>query len=354
MASQDRSHNRNNADALIQSYEQSRMAMEHGLLEMRDLNLPNNSFITPPGDRLTHDFTHFFMNGVMDQSGDLTAEMLRRMRNGFGVDVAMTDHVMIPGEGGDSLSNGTGISELLPQGISAALDVFHPPVLHPILIRPLSSSRFIGSASAAVDNNAPSMQPPQVFRAQIPTFANGIRRPVMATPSGSHTIIHFSSSGAWADSRFPSNDTPAYGGLLELPVFDETDPTGPATWPQRSTQSMVIDRNELWQMNMVGNSTQYTQAREAMQHYLESSLIPGLDLEEEEEDFSQVSFNDGADGGYSFSTQSNNALQDPNPRGSLGEGDSRIGHQDPIPPLIKIAHSDQAGNEEISVITLPP
>jgi len=198
------------------------------------------------------------------------------------------------------------------------------------------------------------MQPPQVFRAQIPTFANGIRRPVMATPSGSHTIIHFSSSGAWADSRFPSNDTPAYGGLLELPVFDETDPTGPATWPQRSTQSMVIDRNELWQMNMVGNSTQYTQAREAMQHYLESSLIPGLDLEEEEEDFSQVSFNDGADGGYSFSTQSNNALQDPNPRGSLGEGDSRIGHQDPIPPLIEIAHSDQEGNEEISVITLPP
>jgi hypothetical protein len=327
-----------------------------GILEVRDLNLEHNAFITPPTRNAHGDF-QMLMNIDMnseDPLGDLSEIVARlgQQTAAGGGGIAFSTNVS-SGQGypGDAGAVSSGMNELLPQGVGVALQVAAPTIQHPMLSREGPAGRAPPAPTPALSNIGmgalfAGMQPPPQLQRRNAIGIGGV------TPGQPH-ITRSNRSGMLQMSPFHSSaDLPS--GLLDM-GGDEFDPTAPAVWPRYPASEGPHTRRG-------GGIAQADPSMDAvaqlvLQH-IEENLIEGLELAEEaaddgsQESLMETSRGDGAqtEGGNSYSEQGSNiALQDPNPR-RPGEADSRLG--DPIPPIIEIDSPGHEGNEDMSVITL--
>lgn len=306
--------------------------MSPGRMEQElDFNLPNGAaFITPPdGNRANNDF-HMVLHELSGMEGDdnameRVAELARML----------TGPMQIPTTEGLTESNAT--TEILPQGLQAALEVdSHRRSQHPMLenvsMHPLLDTR---SSAVAQGSRLRSNRTPAAL--QVLTSDGTGYRTILQLPDPSLPL------GGMMDAFGLSFGSQSPEDIHRLPLQ--------ALWPSaggsRAARSLSVAQPAA--------PTTSDALLSSMQNLVADHLMRELDADEGSEDASHSTFTSRgaapADG-YSLSLHSSQAVQDPNPRINQEEESVRGG---PIPPLIDFSHSDQEdeGNEEMSVLTLP-
>jgi len=340
-----------NVEAANRVFPDIEQLMEGLIFEPAEVNMEGNAFITPP-NRINQDFS--LTMGINLNSEDPLADLTDVIRQYQ----AASMNNGVSGYSGRAMSSAhddgrvSEMTVLLPQGVAAALEVAPMVIQHPMLGRdsmiPLHV-RGTPVAPSGVTNMGTlfaGMQAPQFQR------RNAINQGMIPLP--------------------PMISRSARSGMLQMSPFqhpggesgqDGRDIASPAMWPryyrtsEESGASTTQRRDNLPQQTSSSSDLTDGMARFLLQQ-IEDRLISGIELTEESPDevsqgsFTETSRGDGGqtEGAFSFSEQSNIAMQDPNPR-RRGEADSRTG--DPIPPIIEIDSRGHEGNEEMSVITLP-
>lgn len=316
-------------------------------LEARDLNLHGNAFITPPMNTHAADI-QFMVNGMNVNDPHDIAALIRQMTANARGERSDDTGVRRAGE----VRQESGMSELLPQGIAAALDVAPSFINRPMLGHEQFMPRVPG-ASAGTPMMA--RMPPMPGSRTAQANATFMRRHAIGGMAGM-PVMHSATGRQNLQMSGWNDGVDILGSNLDMNQYDEFDTSMQAGWPRGLVPDSAAHRRSAANNSQATVTTDMAQL--VLQH-LEDNLIEGLELIEESADevsqgsFTENSRGDGGhttEGGFSYSTQSNVALQDPNPRGR-GEADSRLG--DPIPPIIEIDNPGHEGNEELSVITLP-
>lgn len=323
-----------------------------GDVDAPDLNLRGNAFVTPPMHANGADI-QFMVNGMSVNDPLDIASLFRRMTAGELGHATAGRRSTAAGDVGQA----SGMSELLPQGIAAALEVAPTFLGHPLL----GAEQFQPRGPAGLTAATPLLPQVPLGRPSMATAAFA-RRHALSGMGGLSGFGVSTGPGVrgMQPMQFPDGSD-ILGSHLDLRMYDGSDPTMPAVWPRGviggSVPESASSRRPVAASQALPAAS--TDMAQLVLQQLEDNLIEGLELIEESADevsqssFTETSRGDGVqtiEGAFSYSEQSNTALQDPNPR-TAGEADSRLGH--PIPPIIEIDSPGHEGNEELSVITLP-